>query len=68
MCVTDTVGKPRDGGQCRARLVNPSRMVTPLGRIDASGVEGSLDGSSMQAIEAMQAMPRSTLGGDVEKG
>lgn len=67
MCLTDTAGKPRDGGQYRTRLVNRSRTFQDgyNARQDLCiWRRGGLDGSPMQA---MQAMPRSKLGGGVEK-
>ena len=67
MCLTETAGKPRDGGQCRTRLVNRSRTFQDgyNARQDLCiWRRGGLDGSPMQA---MQAMPRSKLGGGVEK-
>ena len=70
MCLTETAGKPRDGGQCRTRLVNRSRTFQDgyNARQDLCiWRRGGLDGSPMQAMQAMQAMPRSKLGGGVEK-
>ena len=70
MCLTETAGKPRDGGQCKTRVVNPLRKVTPLGRINASGVAGSGWIFHASHCKPLQAMPRSKwqMGGGVEKG